>query len=112
MRQCDKHQRCALVCRSRRRQGERSADCFPNCPRYARRTCNDLSKNERRALSGIAVDPRAARGARSREGTMYTNVLIPTDGSELAGKAVQHGVTLAKRIGAKATALTVLPPFH
>jgi len=43
---------------------------------------------------------------------MYTNVLIPTDGSELAGKAVQHGVTLAKRIGAKATALTVLPPFH
>jgi len=22
---------------------------------------------------------------------MYTNILIPTDGSELAGKAVQHG---------------------
>jgi len=43
---------------------------------------------------------------------MYTNILIPTDGSELAGKAVQHGLTLAKRIGAKATVLTVLPPFH
>ena len=43
---------------------------------------------------------------------MYTNMLIPTDGSELAGKAVQHGIALAKRIGAKATALTVLPPFH
>ena len=43
---------------------------------------------------------------------MYTNVLIPTDGSELAGKAVQHGIALAKRIGAKATALTVLPPFR
>jgi nucleotide-binding universal stress UspA family protein len=43
---------------------------------------------------------------------MYTNILIPTDGSELAGKAVQHGIDLAKRIGAKATALTVLPPFH
>jgi nucleotide-binding universal stress UspA family protein len=43
---------------------------------------------------------------------MYTNILIPTDGSELAGKAVQHGIALAKRIGAKATALTVLPPFH
>jgi nucleotide-binding universal stress UspA family protein len=43
---------------------------------------------------------------------MYTNILIPTDGSELAGKAVKHGIALAKRIGAKATALTVLPPFH
>jgi nucleotide-binding universal stress UspA family protein len=43
---------------------------------------------------------------------MYTNILIPTDGSELAGKAVQDGIALAKRIGAKATALTVLPPFH
>jgi len=43
---------------------------------------------------------------------MHTNILIPTDGSELAGKAVQHGIALAKRIGAKVTALTVLPPFH
>jgi nucleotide-binding universal stress UspA family protein len=43
---------------------------------------------------------------------MYTNILIPTDGSELAGKAVQHGIALAKWIGAKVTALTVLPPFH
>lgn len=43
---------------------------------------------------------------------MYTNVLIPTDGSELAGKAVQHGIALAKRIGAKATVLTALAPFH
>jgi nucleotide-binding universal stress UspA family protein len=43
---------------------------------------------------------------------MYTNILIPTDGSELAGKAVQHGIALAKRISAKVTVLTVLPPFH
>ena len=43
---------------------------------------------------------------------MYTNILIPTDGSELAGKAVQHGIALGKRIGAKVTVLTVLPPFH
>jgi nucleotide-binding universal stress UspA family protein len=43
---------------------------------------------------------------------MYTNVLIATDGSELAGKAVQHGIALAERIGAKVTALTVTPPFH
>src|SRR5271169_7106012 len=43
---------------------------------------------------------------------MYANILIPTDGSELAGKAVQHGIALAKRIGARVTVLTVLPPFH
>ena len=43
---------------------------------------------------------------------MYSNILIPTDGSELAGNAVQHGVALAERIGAKVNAQTVLPPFH
>jgi nucleotide-binding universal stress UspA family protein len=47
-----------------------------------------------------------------KERAMYTNILIPTDGSELAGKAIQHGIALAKRIGARATVLTVLPPFH
>jgi nucleotide-binding universal stress UspA family protein len=48
----------------------------------------------------------------TKERAMYANILIATDGSELAGKAVQHGIALAKRIGAKTTALTVLPPFH
>ena len=43
---------------------------------------------------------------------MYRNILIATDGSKLAVKAVRHGIALAKRIGAKATVLTVLPPFH
>jgi nucleotide-binding universal stress UspA family protein len=43
---------------------------------------------------------------------MYSNMLIPTDGSDLAGKAIEHGIALAKRIGAKVTVLTVLPPFH
>jgi nucleotide-binding universal stress UspA family protein len=28
---------------------------------------------------------------------MYRNILIPTDGSELAGKAVEHGIVLAKQ---------------
>lgn len=43
---------------------------------------------------------------------MYKNILVPTDGSELAGKAVQHGITFAKEIGAKITVLTVTMPFH
>jgi nucleotide-binding universal stress UspA family protein len=29
---------------------------------------------------------------------MYSNVLIATDGSELGGKAVQHGIALAERV--------------
>ncbi len=43
---------------------------------------------------------------------MYANILLATDGSELADKAVQHGIALAKVTGAKVTAVTVLPPFH
>jgi nucleotide-binding universal stress UspA family protein len=43
---------------------------------------------------------------------MYKNLLIPTDGSKLAGKAVQHGIAFAKEIGAKITVLTVTVPFH
>jgi nucleotide-binding universal stress UspA family protein len=43
---------------------------------------------------------------------MYKHLLLPTDGSELAGKAVQGGIALASEMGAKVTVLTVLPPFH
>ena len=43
---------------------------------------------------------------------MYKNILIPTDGSELANKAVEHGITLAKAIGAKITFMTATLPFH
>jgi nucleotide-binding universal stress UspA family protein len=38
---------------------------------------------------------------------MYKNILIATDGSELAGKAVKHGLALAKVLGAKVKAVTV-----
>lgn len=43
---------------------------------------------------------------------MYSHILIPTDGSDLAGKAVRHGMALAGAIGAKTTVLTVSPQFH
>jgi nucleotide-binding universal stress UspA family protein len=43
---------------------------------------------------------------------MYKKILIPTDGSELAGKAVQHGIAFAKETGAKVMVLTVTMPFH
>ena len=65
---CDKHRRRALVCRSRRRQGERSADRIADCPRYARRTQNDLSQKRAQSAGGIAVDPQAAREVTPRVG--------------------------------------------
>jgi nucleotide-binding universal stress UspA family protein len=43
---------------------------------------------------------------------MYANILIPTDGSELAGKAVEHGVVFAREIGARIVVLTVVAPFR
>jgi nucleotide-binding universal stress UspA family protein len=42
---------------------------------------------------------------------MYRHILIPTDGSALAEKAVLHGLSLAKSIGAKVTSLIVEAPF-
>jgi nucleotide-binding universal stress UspA family protein len=43
---------------------------------------------------------------------LFKNILIPTDGSDLAAKAVEQGVLFAKEIGAKITAMTVTEPFH
>ena len=43
---------------------------------------------------------------------MFRNILIPTDGSNLAAKAVEQGILFAKEIGAKITAVTVTEPFH
>ena len=42
---------------------------------------------------------------------MYKHILIATDGSELAGKAVATGLALAKRLGAKVTAVTAIEPW-
>jgi nucleotide-binding universal stress UspA family protein len=43
---------------------------------------------------------------------MYRNILIATDGSQLAESAVSHGVSLAKLAGAKVTALIVEASFN
>jgi nucleotide-binding universal stress UspA family protein len=43
---------------------------------------------------------------------MYRHILIPTDGSELSRRAVHHGLSLAKSVGAKVTALTVEGSFN
>ena len=43
---------------------------------------------------------------------MFENILVPTDGSDLAAKAIEQGVLFAKEIGAKITAVTVTEPSN
>jgi nucleotide-binding universal stress UspA family protein len=43
---------------------------------------------------------------------MYKNILIATDGSDLAKHAAKQGVALAKAVTAKVTAINVTEPFH
>lgn len=42
---------------------------------------------------------------------MYKHILIATDGSELAGKAVTAGVALARELKSKVTVVTVTEPW-
>jgi nucleotide-binding universal stress UspA family protein len=43
---------------------------------------------------------------------LFKNILVATDGSDLAAKAVEQGILFAKEIGAKITAVSVTEPFH
>ena len=43
---------------------------------------------------------------------MYKNVLVATDGSALAARAVEHGVELAKALNTKLFLLTVTEQFR
>ncbi|MBS3652422.1 universal stress protein [Pseudaminobacter sp. 19-2017] len=42
---------------------------------------------------------------------MYSHILITTDGSELAQRGVDHGLSLAKNLASKVTVLTVTEPY-
>lgn len=48
----------------------------------------------------------------TEETTMFKTILIPTDGSELSGRAIRQGVDLAKGLGATVVGLTVTMPFR
>ena len=43
---------------------------------------------------------------------MYTNILLSTDGSDVARGGVQHGIALAKALNAKVTVITVTEPLE
>jgi hypothetical protein len=42
---------------------------------------------------------------------VYKHILIATDGSEIATKALEHGLALAKRDNARVTVITVTEPW-
>ena len=42
---------------------------------------------------------------------MYANILLSTDGSDVARKGVKHGIGLAKALNAKVTVITVTEPL-
>lgn len=43
---------------------------------------------------------------------MFKHILLPTDGSKLSDRAVQRGLEFAKQIGARVTAVHVIPEFR
>ena len=43
---------------------------------------------------------------------MYKHILIPTDGSETADKAVDAGIAFAKEVGGRVTLFTAVPEYE
>ena len=43
---------------------------------------------------------------------MYKHILIPTDGSDLAERAVEQGLALARKLGARVTLIRVIQPLR
>jgi nucleotide-binding universal stress UspA family protein len=43
---------------------------------------------------------------------MYKHILIPTDGSELSGKAIDAGIEFARSVGARVTGFTAMPEYQ
>ena len=43
---------------------------------------------------------------------MYQHILVPTDGSEFAERAVTNGLSLAKSLGATVTVIMVVERFN
>jgi nucleotide-binding universal stress UspA family protein len=59
----------------------------------------------------IFGDPIVRKQWWQEETTLFKSILVPTDGSDLATKAVEQAIVFAKEIGAKITAMTVTEPF-
>src|SRR5499433_2074872 len=60
------------------------------------------------------ISSPSVRSIRPEQGSsrMYANILLSTDGSDVASKGVKHGIALAKALNAKATVITVTEPLE
>src|SRR3954468_19683496 len=86
--------RCA---RSPRRWRRKSPSTFPWC----------------RSCSARRSSLRSTRHSSLRsEDLMYQHILIPTDGSELADKAVEAGTNYAREANAKVLFFTAVPEYQ
>jgi nucleotide-binding universal stress UspA family protein len=63
----------------------------------------------RRAWAGTSQQRENVQ--RAREPQMYANILLSTDGSDIARKGVKDGIALAKALNAKVTVITVTEAF-
>jgi nucleotide-binding universal stress UspA family protein len=64
------------------------------------------------APTGDAASPQCEDAPGGvQEMTMYKRILIPTDGSEITGRAIDSGVGLAKALGAEIDTICVKEPF-
>jgi nucleotide-binding universal stress UspA family protein len=63
-------------------------------------------------LCGRLIWVKGARSAgRSVSNRMYRHILIPSDGSELAEKAVDAGIEFARSVQARVTGFTAVPEY-
>ena len=60
----------------------------------------------------LTTIPQPLASVHAMEKMMYKHILIPTDGTELSKKAIDHGMALAKAVNARVTAVTVSRPYH
>jgi len=59
----------------------------------------------------VTISPETIVHPISKEKAMFSNILVPTDGSALSRKAVKKAVALAKLSGAKVTGFHVAPAY-
>jgi nucleotide-binding universal stress UspA family protein len=79
-----------------------------NGGRDAAQVAEELS---RRLANKLLHAPTCALRGTNKEALMYQHILIPTDGSELADKAVSAGIDYARETGARVTLFTAVPEY-
>lgn len=80
------------------------------CVHFARSELFDEQRRHRNP-GRLSVTTTCVYLAMATEATMYTHILISSDGSTFAQKGVDHGLSLAKALGSKVTVVTATEPF-